>query len=310
MPAALSSTQDEANSAKAWAAFAAISLIWGSTWLAHKWALKDLTPVGLMSLRLGLAAAFCFAMGRVRREEFPIRAQWHHLALAGLFMTGVVNVATAWSLTQLPSGVGAILQAPIPVWMALFSIRSDPMSKLGWLAVFLGLGGVVLVSWPTGSKDDFDWLACTVCIVAAAVWSWASLYQRKHLTTGGLYTNASLQMTQGAVLGSLLVLGGVPATTGHGISSQAWWAIAYLVGFGSIIAFASYLYLTKVWHPARAGSFSYLNPIVAVLIGWWLANEAITTRMMVGLAIILCAVAVLQYETMRSKTKLAELSST
>jgi len=285
-----------------WIAFAAISLIWGSTWLAHKWALADFTPVGLLTVRFLMAAVACFALGRIRRESFPDRAQLKPILLAGLILTGIANVATAWSLTHIPSGVGAVLQAPIPVWMALFSLRTDPLSKTGWLAAVLGLVGVALVSIPENSGSDFSVLPSLVCIFAAASWSWASLYQRKHVNSGGLLTNASLQMLQGGLLGLLMLGLGFPATT-HGsfssVSPAAWYAVAYLVVFGSCIAFAAYLYLTKVWHPARAGSFSYLNPVVAVGLGAWIGGEPLSWRVAIGLAVILLAVGVLQYATIR-----------
>ena len=290
-----------------WIAFASISLIWGSTWLAHKWALADFTPVGLLTVRLLLAAVACFALGRLRRESWPERAQLKPILLAGLILTGFANVATAWSLTSIPSGVGAVLQAPIPVWMALFSLRTDPLSKTGWLAALLGLVGVVLVSMPEQSSGEFSVLPSLVCILAAASWSWASLYQRKHVSSGGLLTNASLQMLQGGLLGLLLLGCGFPATTHGAVSLNAWYAVAYLVGFGSCIAFAAYLYLTQVWHPARAGSFSYLNPVVAVGLGAWIGGEPLTWRIAIGLAVILVAVAVLQYATIRRARRDAKL---
>ena len=101
-----------------WFAFAAISFIWGSTWLAHKWALDAFTPAGLSTLRFCMAGALCLLIGRLRGESWPLRRQLPTLLMCGLILTGLANVLTAWSLTQLPSGVGAVLQSPIPVWMA------------------------------------------------------------------------------------------------------------------------------------------------------------------------------------------------
>jgi drug/metabolite transporter (DMT)-like permease len=295
-----------------WIAFAAISFIWGSTWLAHKWALQDFTPIGLMTTRLLIAAVACFALGRLRREPFPLASQLKHILIAGVILTALANVATAWSLTHIPSGVGAVLQAPIPVWMALFSLRSDPLSKTGWLAAILGLGGVILVSIPESllatGHSDINWWPSLVCIGAAASWSWASLYQRKHVSSGGLMTNASIQMLQGGMLGLILVAFGAPITTHGSVSAESWYSLAYLVIFGSCIAFAAYLYLTQVWHPARAGSFSYLNPVVAVALGVWLGGEPLQWRTIIGLGVILLAVAVLQYATIRRARQDAKMA--
>lgn len=283
----------------AWLAFAAISFIWGSTWLAHKWALETFTPMGLATLRFSLAALICVALGLWRREHWPVRAQWPALLLSGLILTGLANVLTAWSLTHVPSGVGAVLQAPIPVWLALLSLHREPLPFSGWLAVLLGLLGVALVMWPTGRFDVPLWPA-VVCVLTAAVWSWASLFQRSRVSTGGLYLRIGIQMGQSAVLGLLLTpwISGytVPTHAAHAaIPAVAWAALAYLVIFGSVIAFAAYLYLTRVWHPARAGSFAYLNPLVAVLLGAWLAAEPLGWRLLLGMGVILLAVAVLQF---------------
>lgn len=279
-----------------WLAFTAISLIWGSTWLAHKWALADFTPLGLLQLRLLSAGALCCLLGRLRGEPWPERTDWFPLLFAGLILTGIANVATAWTLQYLPSGVGAVLQAPIPVWMALFSLKRDPLTASGWCAILLGLFGVAVVMWPS-ETSHFDVLASVVCVASAALWSWASLYQRDRVHSGGLFSNAGLQMLQGGLLGSVAIALGAQATQHGTITPAALWAVSYLVIFGSCIAFAAYLYLTKVWHPARAGSFSYLNPVVAVALGVMIGNEPITSRLLTGLIIILLAVGVLQYAT-------------
>lgn len=282
-----------------WIAFAAISFIWGSTWLAHKWALVDFTPLGLSTLRFCMAGVLCLLLGRLRGEAWPRRAQLGTLLACGLVLTGLANVLTAWSLTHLPSGVGAVLQSPIPVWMALWAWRSDPVSAKGWVAVLLGLGGVVLVMWPEAHGGIPLWPAM-VCVATAATWSGATLYQRRHVDSGGLFTNAGLQMTQSALIGLVLT----PMISGYtvhdDVTARAWASLVYLVLFGSVIAFASYLYLTSVWHPARAGSFSYLNPLVAVLLGAWIGGEPLTSRLLLGMGVILIAVAVLQWATRRS----------
>ena len=276
-----------------WAAFAAVSLIWGSTWLTHKWALADLTPVGLLIARLSIAGPLCLAIGLLRREAWPTRAELPFLLMAGFVLTGACNVATSWSLGFLPSGVGAILQAPIPVWMALLAFRSDPLSPAGWLAVLLGLCGVSVVMWPS-EKVHLPVLASVICVSAAIMWACASLFQRARVHSGGLFINAGIQMSQGALLGAVALSFGVPFSTHGQVGTDAMLAVLYLAVFGSCIAFASYIYLTQVWHPARATSFSYLNPVVAVLLGVWLGSELVTQQMVIGLLLILASVLTLQ----------------
>lgn len=283
-----------------WFAFGACSLIWGSTWLAHKWALIDFTPLGLATLRFCGAGILCWIMARSRGEAFARREHWKPLFLAGLILAGLANVLTAWTLLHIPSGVGAVLQAPIPVWLALLSQRTDPLRPIGWLAVCLGFLGVALVMWPE-DKVSIAAGPALLCALTAAAWSWASLYQRAQVKSGGLFANASVQMLFSGCVGLLLtpLFGGFTQTTT--VSTSAWLSLAYLTIGGSCIAFASYLYLTKVWHPARAGSFSYVNPAIAVLLGALLGGETIGNHLIAGMLIILAAVAALQLATRSPK---------
>ncbi len=279
-----------------WLAFTACCLIWGSTWLAHKWALADLTPLGLATLRFTFAGLLCLAIARLSGEPWVKRQQLLPLIAAGLVLTGVANVLTSWALLYIPSGVGAVLQAPIPIWFALLTLRSDPLRRSGWFAVFLGFFGVALVMWP-GKIDAIDPLAALVCTLTAVAWSAASLYQRQHVRSGGLFGNAGLQMLVSSALGLMLTPAFGGFTHGHGVGQSAWIATAYLVIGGSCVAFAAYFYLVKVWHPARASSFSYVNTVIAVMLGWLLGGEALTPQLLIGMGVIMVAVAVLQYAT-------------
>lgn len=281
-----------------WLAFAAISLIWGSTWLVHVHALADFTPLGLATTRFALAGVLCLAIGLYRGEQGCDRRQLPKLLLSGLILLGLANVLTAWTLQWIPSGVGAVLQSPIPVWMALLTWRRESLGLSGLAAAVLGLAGVAVVLWPEQGVDLAVFPA-TVCVCSALMWSWAALYQRRHVNSGGMFVNTGMQMLASALLGGLLLpfLGG-PTVDGS-ISAEAWAALAYLTIFGSLIAFSAFLYLTRVWHPARAGSFSYLNPLIAVLLGVTLNNEPLTTKLIIGMAIILLGVGLLQWVAVR-----------
>lgn len=281
-----------------WLAFAAISLIWGSTWLVHVHALADFTPLGLATTRFALAGLICLAIGLYRGEQGCDRAELPKLLLSGLILLGLANVLTAWTLTWIPSGVGAVLQAPIPVWMALLTMRREPLGAAGLAATVLGLGGVALVMWPD-ERVELAVLPALVCVGSALMWSWAALYQRRHVHSGGMFVNTGLQMLASSLVGAtLLPFFGGPTVDGS-IGAEAWAALAYLTVFGSLVAFSAFLYLTRVWHPARAGSFSYLNPLVAVLLGVTLNGEPLTARLVVGMLVILSGVALLQWVAVR-----------
>jgi drug/metabolite transporter (DMT)-like permease len=286
-----------------WLAFAAISLIWGSTWLVHVHALADFTPLGLATIRFSLAGVLCIGIGLYRGEQGCERRELPKLLLSGLILLGLANVLTAWTLTWIPSGVGAVLQSPIPVWMALLTLRREPLGVAGLAATVLGLTGVALVMWPD-ERVDLALVPAAVCVGSALIWSWAALYQRRHVRSGGMFVNTGLQMLASALVGATLLpfFGG--ATVDGDISREAWAALAYLTLFGSLIAFSAFLYLTRVWHPARAGSFSYLNPLVAMLLGVTLNHEPLTVKLVAGMVVILCGVALLQWVAVRrSRTR-------
>lgn len=287
-----------------WLAFAAISLIWGSTWLVHVHALVDFTPLGLATSRFAIAGVLCIAIGLYRGEQGCDRRELPKLLLSGLILLGLANVLTAWTLTWIPSGVGAVLQSPIPVWMALLIMRREPLGRAGLAAALLGLGGVALVMWPD-EHVDLALVPALVCTGSALMWSWAALYQRRHVRSGGMFVNTGLQMLGSATVGAVLLpfFGG--ATVDGTIGPTAWAALAYLTLFGSLIAFSAFLYLTRVWHPARAGSFSYLNPLVAVLLGVTLNNEPLTIRLIIGMVVILAGVALLQWVAARRARSVA-----
>jgi drug/metabolite transporter (DMT)-like permease len=286
----------DARPGLAWLAFVACSLIWGSTWLAHKWALTDFTPAGLSSLRFLVAGVLCLALARARGERWVAVGELPSLLGSGLLLVGVANVLTAWTLQHIPSGVGAVLQAPIPLWLALLSWRSDPLPALGWLAASLGALGVAWVMWPSGPVR-LDFFAALVCALTPMLWSIGALHQRRHVHSGGLFGNVGLQMLCSGSLGAVLTpwLGGYTQQGAVGLAAAL--ALGYLVVFGSCIAFAAYVYLSRVWHPARAGSFAYLNPLVAVLLGWALAGEAVSVPLFGGMALVLASVALLQWVT-------------
>lgn len=281
-----------------WLAFAAISVIWGSTWLVHVHALTDFTPIGLATTRFALAGLICLAIGLYRGEQGCDRSELPKLLLSGLILLGLANVLTAWTLTWIPSGVGAVLQAPIPVWMALLTMRREPLGAAGLAATVLGLGGVALVMWPD-ERVDLAVVPALVCVGSALMWSWAALYQRRHVRSGGMFVNTGLQMLASSLVGAVLLPWSGGATVDGSIGVEAWAALAYLTVFGSLIAFSAFLYLTRVWHPARAGSFSYMNPLVAVLLGVTLNHEPLTARLLAGMAVILCGVALLQWVAVR-----------
>jgi drug/metabolite transporter (DMT)-like permease len=279
-----------------WICFALLSLIWGSTYFVSVHALKAFTPFGLVAARFVIGAAVCLGLGLLRGERWPDRKSLAALSLSALFLFGYCNPATSWAVTQEPSGLVAILCAPVSLWMALFSWRSNPLSLSGWIGIALGAIGVAILLFP-GSVQTIRPLGCFAAISATAVWAAAGLYQRGRVRSGGLMLNTGIQMSIAAVIGIALA----PVTGGYThapIGQAAALAALYLAIFGSCVAFSCFVYLAKVWNPTRAGTYAYINPIVAVALGAILLQEPVDGRLLIGMMITLVGVALVQWQTL------------
>lgn len=280
-----------------WIAYGVCAVVWGSTYVAIAMALESFPPNGMVAVRFAAASVLTLAAGRLLREPLPKLRELPHLALVGLLLLGVCNVLIVWSETRVSSGVAAVLAALTPAWFGVLTARSEPLGGRGWTGTVLGLLGVVLLVGP-GLDGGVDLAGAAAILLATALWAVGTLHHRKHVTGGGGLTNAGLEMLAAAIFG----LATAPFTGGfvNGVpTTRALLAVGYLALFGSGLAYTAHLYLTKVWNPVRAGTYAYLNPVIAVLLGAALLGEAFNLRMAAGMVVILAGVALVQY---RSRT--------
>ena len=276
----------------AWLAYLTVAVVWGSTYFAIALGLESFTPYGMVAARFSVAAVLALGLGRLRREPWPARKEMGHLLIVGALLLGCSNALVSWAELHVPSGLAAVLAALVPLWLAVFSMAQEPLGPKGWMGLLLGIVGVAVLVWPTGGvRIHLGGLAAMVA--APLIWSWGTLHGKRFVHSGGLMTNVGLQMLTAAVIGLILA----PLTGGFlrgPITHKALFAIAYLVLFGSILAFSAYIYLAKIWPSAKMGTYAYLNPLVAVLLGSLILHEAFGPREMLGMAIILAAVALVQ----------------
>lgn len=278
-------------------AFAAIYIIWGSTYLAIRFAIETIPPFLMLGVRFFSAGILMYAWLRWRGAPRPRAREWAAAAvLGGLLLAGGTG-AVAWSVQWIPSGLAALLVAMVPMWMALLDWLRPGGRRLGAPAaagLLLGLTGVVLLIGPVdlSGGDRSLLLAAGVLALGSLSWSIGSVYSQKLPLPRSPFMAAALQMTTG---GLLLAMAGTsfgewarfdPAA----FSVRSTLAVAYLVIFGSLIAFAAYVWLLKYSTPARVGSYAYVNPVVAVFLGWALAAEPISARTIVAAAIIIMSV--------------------
>ena len=282
-------------------AFAAVYVIWGSTYLAIRWVLESLPPLVTAGARFLVAGAVLLAWAAWSERSRPggpeqiglTQWKWSILIGALLFLGG--NGAVMWAEQRVPSGVAALMVAIMPCCLALLEwlgpARKVP-SLLSIAGLLTGTAGLVLLVGMPGASGSVDLLAAGVLLLGSFTWAAGSLVARGAPIARSYIRNSGMQMIGG---GALLVLAGL--ATGEGprlahahVTQASLLAWLYLVTFGSLIAFTAFAFLARTVSPAKVATYAYVNPVVAVLLGWAVAGETVTARTLVASAIIVAAV--------------------
>lgn len=278
------------------AAFAAIYLIWGSTYLAIRIGLETLPPLMLGSLRYLSAGAILYGALKLRGAAQPARLHWRSaIIIGGLLLLGG-NGGVIFAERLVPSGIAALLIATVPLWIALINWLHGGVRPGGSLAIGLALGllGIVLLIDPgeTVGNGAVNPIGAAILVGAALSWSIGSLYSRSApLPHDPLMSTAMEMLAGGALMLIIAVVRGEPGQIHFDqISLRSMLAVVYLIVFGSLIAFSAYIWLLKVSTPARVSTYAFVNPIVAVFLGWAFASEELTGRMLIAAAIIIAGV--------------------
>ncbi|MEO6529129.1 MAG: EamA family transporter [Gemmatimonadaceae bacterium] len=287
--------------ARLFAAFAAVYLVWGSTYLAIRFAVETLPPFLMAGSRFVLSGLLLMAWARWKDgAAAPSRVEWRIGIISGALLLLGGNGAVAWAEQRVPSGIAALLVAIVPLWMVLLEWMR-PGGRRPAFAVFagvtLGLAGLLLLVGPDSLRGgaDANSFGALVLVLASLSWAAGSLYTKWAPTTSSSTVRAATQMLAGGVL---LILAGVvfgePARLdlAH-VSMRSLLGFAYLVTFGSLIGFTAYLYLLAHTTAAKAATYAYVNPVVAVLLGWAIGHEAVTARTILAAAVILAGVAII-----------------
>lgn len=280
----------DARGVKLFFAFASIYLIWGSSYLAIRWGLDGIPPLILMGLRHLVAALILLAWLVWRGVKIDHRL-WKPALLTGVSLFLGSHGLLAWAEMHVDSGLASMISATEPIIMVLLAgLLGQERHASGrmFLGMALGLVGIgVLFGVDRGHDSMFGDLAVLASVI---LWSVGAIYARSVDSDGSVILFAAMQMLAGGTL--LLTTGVVLGERLHfaQVAQRAWWSLAYMVIFGSVVAFSSYVWLLKVTSAARVSMYCYVNPVVAVLLGWQLAGEKVTLPMILGAAIILIGV--------------------
>ena len=282
-------------------AFAAIYLVWGSTYLAISWAVETLPPFLMMGTRFTIAGLLLFGFGLARSRRFPSRQQWAWAGLAGVLMILVDYGAISWAEQYVPSGVTSVVFATTPIWLVLFDSQQRAQllhNKFLSSGISAGFIGVGLISWGsyqanagTGHQSTYI-LGMGALLIASLSWAVGTMLYRDRNTDVSVPVRMGMQMLIG---GSLLVavsglVGEWNSFSVQQVSTTSWLSLLYLITFGTLVAHTAYLWLLQVQPPALVGTYAYVNPVIALMLGWWLANEPLTISIGTATLIILAAV--------------------
>jgi drug/metabolite transporter (DMT)-like permease len=282
-------------------AFAAIYLIWGSTYLGILFAIKSIPPFLMAGSRFFISGVIMFVTARAGGAAVPNAATWRSAAIVGICLlvcgNGGVTIAEQW----VPSGLASLLVATVPIYMALLgwlggsAPRPTPIIGLGLLGGFIGVGvlaGPALTNTSSASSSHLA-LGMAILLVGSLIWSVGSLYSRNAVSSSSLILAAGQQMICGGAL--LFLIGIFAGETRHfefeKITALSAWAFVYLVVIGALIGYTAYFWLLRHCEPAKVATYAYINPVVALLLGTLFAHETLSLRTVLGAGLIIGSVA-------------------
>lgn len=281
-------------------AFAIIYFVWGSTFLAIRVGVREVPPFLLAGMRFLVAGAVLYAGMRLKGTPSPAAREWGAAAFLAVLIFVFDYGLLFWAERRVPSGIAAVMMATIPVFMALseiFIMKTQRLTARLGTALLVGVAGVtVLVSHSVTLGDTpIDTLGACALIAASISWSVASALTRKLPLPSEKAMSSGAQMLAGGVLLTLtaVMLGEFRGFHAQAVSLKAWLALAYLIVAGSIIGFTAYVWLIHHESPTKVGTYAYVNPVVAVIVGYIFGGEALGLRTVVGTLLVLVSVVVI-----------------
>ncbi|HYR45791.1 MAG TPA: EamA family transporter [Thermoanaerobaculia bacterium] len=290
------STGVSPRKAKLVAAFAAVYVLWGSTYLAIRFGVETIPPFLMAGTRHLTAGVLLYLWTRWRGGPRPSALHWRNAAILGGLMLLGGNGLVTWAEQRVPSGLAALIVASVPIWMAVL-VGIEKRARPGAAVIaglLLGLGGIALLVLPGrfAGNGHVDPLCAAALLTAALCWSFGSLTSRRVALPSSTLSATAMQMIAGGTLlwAVGLLLGEGSRLRLAAVSARSAISLGYLVIFGSLIGFSAYVWLLKATTPARVSTYAYVNPIVAVLLGTLFAGEAFTLRIALAALVIVGAV--------------------
>lgn len=280
-------------------AFALVYLFWGSTYLGMRVAVRHIPPYAVASARYMISGpimlAVCALMGRKIRLN---RHDFARLLTIGVLLLSIANVCVLWAEEYVPSGLAALIVALVPIFVValeawVFRVGKMPLRGLAGLA--LGLSGVLVLLWPKITSGThlsrLELMGAAILAGGSLAWSFGSILSHRWNLSVDVFVAAAWQMTLAGLINTLVALITGQFFRAHW-TAQGMWSILYLVVAGSWIGFTAYIWLLEHVLPPKVATYAYVNPIVAVILGWLILDEHVDGFILAGTAVIIGAVAV------------------
>ena len=287
-----------------WISLLVVWVVWGSTYLAMRIVVREMPPLAAAGTRFLGAGTIMGLVALVadRGSGWPGRRQWLDYALIGVLLLSVGNSLVMWAEQTVPSGIAALIVATVPLWILLLDgLRpgGEPWTARVWIGTMVGLAGVALVARPEGDVDAAHWLAIVALQVACLSWTVGSLYAQQVPKRLPLASAAAIEMLAGSLVAlAASRLFGEDWSGMAAASARAWGGVGYLVVFGSLVGFTAFAYCLNELPATTVGTYAYVNPVVAVVLGWLILAEPLTLGLLAGGLLIVASVAL---TTLRKK---------
>lgn len=278
-------------------AFGLVYVLWGSTYLAMRIAVRDLPPYVAGGVRYLISGPVmllaCALLGRKIRVT---RRDLARLAVIGILLLSMGNIGVLWAEEYVPSNLAALIVALVPIWVVIleaWAFRSGRMSAQGLFGIFLGIGGLLLLLWPRIAAGTHlgrqELIGCAILAAASFAWALGSIFSHRFSLSVDVFVSAAWQMTIAGLVNAAIALASGQFLKAHWTGS-ALGAIAYLIVSGSWIGYTAYIYLLEHVPTAKVATYAYVNPIVALILGWLILREGVDIFMLVGTTIIIASV--------------------
>jgi drug/metabolite transporter (DMT)-like permease len=297
-----------ASTLNVWLALGTVYLVWGSTYLAIAIAVQTLPPLFYSGIRFGLAGLILAAWLALRGVDLRVsRREVAGAAIVGTLMLAIANGLVNVAERTVPSGVAALIVASIPLWIVVYRLFAGERVGRDLIAgVFLGLIGVAILVVPGGLNGTIDPLGAILLFIATLSWALGTFLSPRLATPRNALVSTAYQMLAGGVV--LIVVGAASGEIAHvdpsTFSLRSLLALAYLVSFGSLVAFSAYTWLLQNAPVSLVSTYAFVNPVVAVVLGALILAEPITPNILIGAAVIVVAVAFIVFR--QNATRRAE----